>query len=539
MPSPLQPGVPTLVLLARRCHTFGAARGVTGVAIAGEWILAVGTRRTIRRLAGRGTQVVDLGSAVLTPGLTDCHTHFFYWALDRAFVIDVSASRSREAALTRVAREARRKTIGGWIVARGFDCNAWGSGFPSARDLDRAVATRPAVVYSHDLHSAWLNTVALQQLQITKRTADPSGGRYLRDERGRPTGILQEAAVSAVPDPVREFAERRDAEALRTIDRALAFAYRTAHAFGIVGVHSMDDSVSLLHLQRHRRERKLRIRVVHAVPLRELDHLRSLGLSGGLGDEWLRLGGVKMFADGALGSQTAYMFSPYPGRNGDCGVPVVAGEALREAAVKAARCGWATWVHAIGDRAAHEAVHAIAAARRVETTPLLHRIEHAQCVRPADIRRMAKQRIVASMQPCHMLADIPIADRHWPRARRNAYALRRMLQAGVRIAMGSDVPVESIDPRRSLYAAVRRMNEHGEPAGGWFPEQRISVIQALRGFTINAAAVSGACGTISPGAVADLTIWNDDPLAAEPERLLEIEIGGCVVGGQVFLSNQG
>ena len=182
------------------------------------------------------------------------------------------------------------------------------------------------IALSRDVHTAWLNSAGLKRSGITTRTRDPRGGRVLRDARGRPTGIVQEAAVDLLPDPVQQFAERNDAAALRAIDRALAEAYRVAWSHGIVGVHATDGAASLTHLQRHQRERRLGVRVVHAIPLANLPHAQKLGLRTGLGNRWLRLGAVKIFVDGALGSQTAYMFRPYPHSAGQCGVPVTAGE---------------------------------------------------------------------------------------------------------------------------------------------------------------------------------------------------------------------
>jgi predicted amidohydrolase YtcJ len=532
---------PDLILCARRCDALGGERGrVEAVAIKGNHIMGLGSRRVVSKLKGRGTKWVDLGDGIVTPGLVDCHTHFFYWALHRALTISVSDCRSREETLTRIRRQARRRSVGDWIVALGFDYNPWPEGRPSAADLDRVIPVRPVIVLSRDVHTAWLNSAALRRVGITARTPDPKGGRFLRDSRGRPTGIAQEAAVDLLPDPVWEFAGQSDAAAVRAIDQALEEAYRLAWSFGIVGVHAVDGAASLNHLQRQHRERRLGIRVVHAIPHANLPHAKALGLRAGWGDRWLRLGGVKLFADGALGSQTAYMFRPYPGSNGNCGVPITAGDELREIAVDAARSGWALWVHAIGDRAVHEAVAAIGAARRVEQRPLQHRIEHAQCARPADIRKMARSGIIASVQPAHIMGDIRTAERHWPQASRNAYAFRSMAEAGVTLAMGSDVPVESIDPRRSLFGAVARTDEEGYPKGGWYARQRLSVREVLWGFTRGAAAAVGGsklAGTLGLGAPADLTIWHDDPLAARPEELRDLRIAGCVVAGQLHLTD--
>jgi predicted amidohydrolase YtcJ len=532
---------PDLLIRARRCYPLQGGRpAVEALAVRSGRIIGLGRWRALSRLRGRATRLLDLGRGVVTPGLVDCHTHFFYWALHRALTISVSDCRSLAETLARIRRQARRRSVGDWVVALGFDYNPWPEGRPDASDLDQILPDRPVMVFSRDVHTAWLNSAALRRAGISGRTPDPPGGRFLRDSRGRPTGIVQEAAVERLPDPVWELAEQTDATAVRTVDRALEQACRVAWSYGLVGVHTVDGAASLAHLQRQHRERQLGIRVVHAIPLANLPQARQLGLQTGLGDPWLRLGGVKIFTDGALGSQTAYMFQPYPKSGGHCGVPITAGAELREIAVDAARSGWALWIHAIGDRAVHEAVVALAAARRAARAPLVHRIEHAQCARPADIRRMARLGIVASVQPAHILGDIRTAQRHWPRASRNAYAFRSMTAAGVTLAVGSDVPVESLDPRRGLFGAVTRTDEHGYPAGGWYPAQRLSVRQVLRGFTRGAAAAVGGpttAGTLAPGAAADLTLWHDDPLDTPPAALLDLRIAGCVVDGQPHLTD--
>lgn len=539
-----------LIVMADVCHTMAARRTrAHGVAIRGGQIVAVDTRRGLRRLRGRGTRVIDIGRGAITPGLVDSHTHFFYWALMRTMVIDLSTAMTLADALELLRRGARTRRVGDWVCGRGFDQNRWGSGFPTAADIDRVLPDVPVMARSRDGHSAWLNSAGMRRAGIGRETSDPKGGRYLRDVHGRPTGIAQETAVDALPDPLAELARAREPRSLAAIDRALHAAYAEAWRFGIVGVHSMDDAGSLWHLARHHASRVLGVRVVHAVPLANLAHASALGLRSGVGDNWLRIGGVKIFSDGALGSQTAYMFDPYPQR-GDCGVANIAGTELREAVSAAARDGWVSWIHAIGDRAVSETVAAQAAAlpvlraMRRATKPDLRggsaamppRVEHAQCARAADIRAMARAGIVASMQPCHILGDIATADRHWPAARRDAYPFRRMLRAGVTVAMGSDVPIESIDPRRSLFGGVARTDERGEPRGGWFPKERLRAAEVIEGFTVGAARSVGAwprSGVLAPGAAADVTLWASDPVAAPGESLLEIGIVGCVVDGVV------
>lgn len=527
-----------LLLLARRIYETAHARPRAGALVIAEGRVA-GTLGRRAALAARSAnaQVIDLGDATLTPGLTDAHTHFFYWALQRALTIDLTGVPSQSAAVSRI--RASRRAVGEWVVGQGFDANTWTDGPPTAATLDVAVPNRPALFYSRDWHSAWLNRAALRRAGISARTPDPRDGVIARDARGRPSGILRENAIKLIPDPLRELARRTDRAALSLIDRAVDDAEQAARALGIVGVHSMDDAPSLWHLQRRRRDGRHGLRVAHAVPLDRLDDAVRLGLRSGLGDEWLRIGGLKVFSDGSLGSQTAYMFSPYPGRVRYCGVPVVAGAALREIARRAVEHGMALWVHAIGDRAACEVIDAVAATRTLQPPPMPHRIEHAQCVRPRDIRRMARLGMIASVQPCHIIGDIATADRHWPVARRHAFPLAELTAAGVTLALGSDVPVESIDPRRSLYGAVCRQDARSQPRDGWFPDQRLSVRQALVGFTQGPARSLGMSelhGTLRRGAPADVTVWLDDPSECEGEALLRARILGVVVGGRPYLA---
>lgn len=541
-----------VLYVARRVYAAYPYRaGGDGVLARGGRIVAVGARKTLRAMASRGARVIDLGDGVLTPGLTDAHTHFFYWALQEAHVVDVTDTRSLEEAISRIRSEAPKRRVGEWVLGRGFDVNTWNAAFPTAPDLDRAVPDRPCMVRSRDGHVCWLNTAALRECGITARTADPVGGQYRRDARGKPNGLVFEAAIDALPNPLGDFARSRRPADRAAVDAALGAAYRRARELGFVGVHVLDDDASISTLQRHRAAGLLGLRVAHSVPFDLRRNVYSLGMRAALGDEWFRLAAIKIFSDGTLGSQTALMFDAYPGRSRDCGVPVVAGAALREAALEAARHGWPIWVHAIGDRAVSETIDAIAAARRLEAElaprrgkavpvaqPLLHRIEHTQCIRASDVRRMAKLGIIASVQPCHILGDIATARRYWPRVQSRAYAFRDLAKAGVTLAMGSDVPVEPIDPRRSFFAGVMRQDLGGSPAAGWFPQQRLTVREILRGFTEGAARSIGdvtPIGTLLPGAPADMTVWGADPLEWEPADLLEVPIHGSVLAGEVVV----
>jgi predicted amidohydrolase YtcJ len=300
----------------------------------------------------------------------------------------------------------------------------------------------------------------------------------------------------------------------------------------------MDGAASFGHLQRLHGVGELGLNVVHAVPIRNLDSAITLGLRSGLGDDRFRVGGTKIFADGALGSQTALMFADYPGRPGYNGVGVYAPEELGELAKRAVTHGWALWIHAIGDLAVDQVSKVIAKAGKLGHRDLVHRIEHVQCARPAAIRRMGKHGIVGAVQPCHVPGDIQTAERHWPKASRNAYPFRQLLDAGVVLALGSDVPVERIDPRLSLWAAVCRTDEQGEPAGGWYADQQITLREALIGFTRGSAMAAGLPephGQLKVGAPADLTVWGSDPLKLRRSELRDAPILGVIHAGEPFL----
>jgi len=519
-----------LIVHARRIYTMDRARP-SAAAVAGGRIVAVGTRRQMRPWKGRTTTVLEAPDAVGVPAFTDCHTHLFSWAC-RLNLLDLAGVASLAQALRRIEKRSGRATRGEWLVAGGFDLSLLDERRAGATPrwlLDQAVGERPVMVKSRDGHSAWLNSAGLRAAGITARTKTPAGGRIERDQRGKPTGIVQENALSLVPDPSDMLSDGQIRSGMRR-------AIRRAHRFGVTTVHSLEDRRAFEWFTRLRQEGRFDLRVCWAPPAGLLDHARQMGLKTGFGDDFLWIGGVKLFADGALGSQTAYMYGSYPGRRGYCGVATCVGKRLRDEVVEAAKAGLASWIHAIGDRANHEALMALAAARRVEPTRLIHRVEHAQCVRPADVRGFARLGIIASMQPCHLPGDIALADRYWPRARQRAYPFRSLLAAGALLAFGSDVPVETMDPIFGIHAAVNRLDRNDQPAGGWYPSERITTRQALVAYTVGAARAGGRggrMGRLSLGMPADIALLSDDPLGVPSRHIRDLRVVATVFDGRV------
>jgi predicted amidohydrolase YtcJ len=514
---------PDLVLTARRIHVLGDRAPVDALLIRGGRIAAAGTADEVRAAAlpGAHTEHVD---AVVTPGLTDAHVHLTVWALARRQV-DLNAARTLDDGLAAVAEAARAGD--GWVRGLGWDRHRWG-GLPTKEALDRVCPDRPAFLLSHDIHGAWVNTEALRRCGITRDTPDPAGGEIVRDASGEPAGVLLEKAVrlveSHLPNP--------SAEEVRA---ALLEAQAEAHRLGLTGVHSVEVT-GIEDWSSMEQDGLLRLRVLQSIPLPRLDHAIALGMRSGFGSEWLRIGGVKMFTDGALGSRTAWMRQPYEGgAAGDVGIRTLEPDEFRDNARRAARAGIASTVHAIGDAAVQMALDVLSETPRPRAMP--HRIEHVQLCPPDLWERAGRAGIVGSMQPIHLMTDIPSAERHWGHQRsRGAYAFAPLRRAGMTLAFGSDVPVESCDPRLGLFAAVRRVGWDDVPAEGWWMENAITAEQALRAYTEGpafAAGLSHRQGRLLPGYDADLVAWDVDPLDCEPDALREMTCVLTMVGGEV------
>ena len=331
-------------------------------------------------------------------------------------------------------------------------------------------------------HAAWANSLALKMAGITSSTANPIGGEIVREANGEPTGIFFEDAMELVSQIIPEPTAQQVAEALRD---ALPLFQRV----GLTGVHDFDGARALQAWQILKENGELNFRVSKTIPVALLDHAIALGIRSGFGDDRLRINSVKSFADGALGPQTALMIDPYEGTTDNRGISTLDKEEMFENVRKASAAGLSSTIHAIGDKANHDVLDVYEASRKEEGTPRLrHRIEHVQLLHPDDFNRLGQLGIIASMQPIHATSDMLIADKYWGKRSSGAYAWRTQLNANARLAFGSDSPVESFNPFLGIHAAVTRRRADGSPSpDGWYSEQRLTVTEAVHGFTMGAA----------------------------------------------------
>src|SRR5258708_744323 len=438
-------------------------------------------------LVGPGTRVLDLDGRALVPGFVDAHIHFGSYAVTRQQV-DLDLAPTLDDGLQRLNEAAQQLAPGTtWLRGRGWDRNRWGR-LPTAADLDNAVGDRPAALSSHDGHSLWLSTAALHAIGIDRNTPPPPGGVIERDEHGGPTGGLFGNAQDLVRQSMPELTDDEVRDAIRA-------ALPIAAAAGLTGIHNFEDSRSRRAFQSLEASGELTLRVYHGLARRELSKARERGLRTGAGSDLVRIGPVKLFSDGALGSRTAYMRKPYEGRaDGYRGVPTMQPEELVEAMRLAADAELDLAGHAIGDPAIRSVLDAYERTLAVHPPLKLRmlRIEHAQLVHPNDVPRLASLGVIASIQPIHATADWRAADAHWGKRSRHAYAWRSLLDAGAGLAFGRDAPVERLEPLASLYAATTRQDANCEPAGGWYAEQCLSLEEAVRAYTAGSAAAEQA-----------------------------------------------
>ena len=523
------------VLTAARIHTMDPARPTAGALAYDEdtgRILAVGDPAELAQRYPDAKRL-DVGASTVVPGLIDAHGHVSNLGMSMLGV-ELVGTRDRRDVLARLQAFARQLPPGAWLIGRGWDQNDWPEQrFPSAADLDAVFPDRPVWLERVDGHAGWANSAAMRAVgRDLSGDWQPEGGRIERDGAGRPTGIFIDGATDLV-----EHARPPPDDA--TAERALVLGMQAAVEHGLTGVH--DAGVSLADFDRYRRLADRGALPLRITAMADGDHDAFAALCrdgpyrhpGGR----LQMRTVKLYADGALGSRGAALLQDYSDDPGNRGLMLTPPEALAVLAARAKGCGIQVATHAIGDRGNHEVLEAYARALGTDAAgDHRWRIEHAQVLSADDLPRLAGLHVIASMQPTHATSDMPWAERRLgPERILGAYAWRRLRDSGARLALGSDFPVESVDPRLGLYAATTRTDAQGAPPGGWRPEEKLTAFEALRGFTLDAAYAGFAeteVGSLAVGKRADFVVLAEDPLAIDPARLRDLTVQATYVDGQ-------
>ncbi len=530
--------MPGLIFYNGKLHTQEPGfAGATAVAIRNNRILAVGSDSEIRALAGPKTRQVDLAGRLMLPGLTDSHFHYYDWAAGLS-QLDLAPATSLMDLRERLARQVEASPPGKWIVGQGWNEVFW----PEPRiltrsDLDDLTPAHPAILWRSDMHLAVANSLALEAAKITAETQPPPRGVIDRDSQGQPTGVLTELAINLVRRVIPPPEEDQLSESMHK-------GFGQLHRLGLTGVHDFrimggrDGQPAFRAYQRLQAAGRLSLRVWMLLPGENLHEAITLGLKTGFGREGLRIGHVKFFSDGGQGARTAWMLEPYED-TGTLGMPLTPMAELADAIREAHRAGLAVAVHAIGDRANRELVGVFADVLSRERGPAPsapHRIEHVQNIRPEDVARLGQLGVTASVQPLHVTDDYLMVERSvGPRAR-FSYPFRDLLKAGVTLSFGSDCPVSDPNPLWGIHAAVTRQRRDRTPDGGWYPGQRLTVAEAIWGYTMGPALASGQSaelGSIRPGKFADLVVLDRDILLIEPMEIADTQVFLTIYDGEI------
>jgi predicted amidohydrolase YtcJ len=523
-----------LIIVGGTIHTLQAdAPRVEAVAISGGMIIATGARAEVERLGGPSTRVIDARGLTVIPGLVDAHAHMTGLGNKLAQIDLVGTGSAGE--IRRMVLE-RAKTAGRdeWIEGRGWDQNDWDvKEFPAWSDL-AGTESHPVCLRRVDGHAVWVNRRAMEVCGITGESLEPAGGRILRDEAGEPTGIFVDNAATLITERIPEvsFAER-----VRRLKLAAAECVRC----GLTGVHDAGVGKKALEALRYLEERgELGLRIYAMLDADEAEFADSVLRAGPPAGEgrMVTVRALKLYADGALGSRGAALLEPYSDESGHRGLFVHSREELLTWTRLALEGGYQVCTHAIGDAANRLMLDVYEEALRSANVddPRL-RIEHAQLLAPGEVERFSRLGVIASMQPTHATSDMYWAgDRLGAERLDGAYAWRALLDSGCVIACGSDFPVEAVDPLCGIYAAVTRKDQSGWPEGGWHGDQCMTVDEAVRGFTVNAAYASfmeNLKGLLQPDMVADITVLDKDIYEVPPAEILECRIAYTIVGGRV------
>ncbi|MBL0742506.1 amidohydrolase [Chryseolinea lacunae] len=517
------------VFLGRTWTANATKPWAEGVAIVSDTLVAVGTEEEIRKWIGKNTEVTTLPKGqLLTPGFIDCHTHF----IDGGFALSAVQLRDAKSPaefIQRIKAYAQTLPPGAWITAGDWDHENWGGELPTRAWVDSVTMDHPLWINRLDGHMCLANSAALKAANIPDNVKDVAGGTIVRDKQGKLTGIFKDNAMNmlykVVPPPTT------DQE-----DKALATAMAYVAARGVTSVHNMSGFQEVF--ERAHDAGKLTTRIYAGMMLSDWRQLNEKVKQKGHGDAWLRIGGLKEFVDGSLGSHTAAFFKPFNDTPKDSGFFVIAQADLHRRIKSADSAGLQVMVHAIGDKAINTLLNTFATIEKENgVRDRRFRIEHAQHIAPADIKRFAEQHIIASMQPYHAIDDGRWAEKVIGHERSmTTYAFRSLLDAGATLAFGSDWFVAPPTPLEGIYAAVTRRTRDDKNEGGWIPEQKISVEEALKAYTISAAYASfeeNIKGSLEPGKVADMVLLEEDITVVAPPHIKDVNVLMTMVGGKV------
>jgi len=508
------------------------------VAVGNGKILALGQDKEVLNLAGPDTERINLDGRLVTPGFIDTHIHFYEWALNRQGIKLDDLTRIEEL-LTRVRRAADSRPPGQWIIGQGWNETDWTEQrIPTRETLDRVAPEHPVLLWRCDLHLAAANSIALGLAGITADTPDPPEGRIEHNNTGEPNGILRELAINLARQAIAPPGADQIVQAFEDATKAL-------HRWGVTGIHDVrlmadkDGAGSFQTFQRLDHDGRLDLRCWVTLPGHELDSIIGLGLRTGFGNDNLRVGHVKFFSDGGMGARTAWLIDPY--LDADRGMPLMDMDVLSHEIDRADKAGLSVMVHAVGDRANRELINIFEALelRRISSGSLsptiAHRIEHVQMLRPEDSDRLKKLNIALCVTPANMLLDINLIDMALGEKGKWTYPLRQLFDTGVPVMFSSDCPVCVPDPLLGIHAAVTRQRTDGTPKGGWYPDSRVTMAEALKAYTSIPAAVhkAGDIGTIALGKRADLVVLSRNILAIPPSQLPEVRVEMTLFDGRI------
>jgi len=528
------------MLILKNVRLYGFSKDPNSndaLAIQNGLITAIGRLEDVLSISDRKSEIMDLHGKTIMPGFTDSHLHLQLLAKSLSMVN--CETKSSQICFERLKKKAIVIPRQQWILGHGWNQNDWENGFEALELLHQVSNDHPIYLTAKSLHAAWANKIALKLAGITKETPDPVDGVIGRDSLGNPNGLLFENAMRLMDDFIPSYTGK-------TLENGLLAAQKELWKVGITSVHDFDGADCFSALQNLDINQKLKLRVLKSIPLHNLDAAIKSGLKTGFGSSFLRIGPIKMFADGALGPQTAAMLHPYENNSSNSGILMLSTDEILQYGRLAVLNGLTLAIHAIGDRANHVVLNAYEQIRKFESvqniTNLNHRIEHVQILSENDLSRLSENKIVASMQPIHLISDMDTADQFWGERSRFAYAFKSLQKNKTLLIFGSDAPVESYNPFIGIYAALtRRKYDQPKFTTGWYPQEKITLREIINAYTINPAISSRIdknLGSISNGKFADLIVLSNDLHELSADEIKETTPIGTMVSGQWVWQNE-